>query len=334
MAEKPYPMLEDDGIRDFMVTTDRFYPPEALQAPAAEQRKYYNRLCAHFSQPHPHGITVHDLHVDGPGGPVPVRLYRPAAPAAPPVVFYVHGGGFVVGDLDSHDCICAELAAETGTAVIAAAYRLAPEHPFPAAFQDCRAVLAALPALATRHDLDATRLVIAGDSAGGNLTAALCMQARDTSGPPIRGQVLIYPGLGGDTTKGSYVQHANAPGLQTEDIHFYHDIYIGPPGHPNHRDKLAAPLLETDYTGLPPAFLVAAEWDPLRDDAFAYAERLTAAGVPAHVRHEPLLVHAFLRARHMSAPAAHSFAAIVTAIGSLAHRGCLPRAASPTAEAS
>ena len=125
---------------------------------------------------------------------------------------------------------------------------------------------------------------------------------------PIRGQVLIYPGLGGDTARGSYVTQANAPGLSTADVLYYRDTYKGAP------HKLAEPLRESNFAGLPPAFLVAAGLDPLHDDCAAYAARLRDAGVAAEVRDEPLLVHAFIRARHMSAPAGESFKAIVAAI--------------------
>jgi acetyl esterase len=325
-AEEPYGFLSDEGIRRFMVETDAFYPPDAVVHTTDEQRAFYGKLCAHFSCPHPPGLQTNDTAVAGPAGPVPIRIYRPDIAASPPVLLYLHGGGFIVGDLDSHDCVCAELAEAAGVVVLAVAYRLAPEHPFPAAFDDCFAVLSGLDRLATRYGFDASRLVVAGDSAGGNLTAATCMRARDLAGLAVAGQVLIYPGLGGDMTKGSYIQHANAPGLPAEDIHYYHEAYVGPPESPHHQNKYALPLLETDYAGLPPAFLVAAEWDPLRDDAFEYAKRLRAAGVAAHVRHEPLLVHAFLRARHMSTPAAESFAAIAEAARSLACDGQLPRA--------
>lgn len=316
-----YATLEDAGIRQFMMACDEAYPADAIDLPVASQRKLYDALCSRFSMPYPPGLSVIDDRVDG----VALRVYRPDTADNPPLLIYLHGGGFVVGNLDSHASICAEIADQAGVGVIAVDYRLAPEHRFPAAFDDCWAAVAASRRLAADHRLDAARLVIAGDSAGGNLTAATCLRARDCGGPTIRGQVLIYPGLGGDMTKGSYIQHAQAPGLPAEDIHFYHESYLGPPAHPNHANKYAVPLLETDYSRLPPAFIVAAEWDPLRDDAFDYAARLKAAGGVAHVRHEPLLVHAFLRARHMSDPAAESFAAITAAARSLAYDGDLPR---------
>jgi acetyl esterase len=194
--------------------------------------------------------------------------------------------------------------------VVAVDYRLAPENPFPAAFEDGFAVIAALA-------WEGRPMIIGGDSAGGNLAAALTLRMREAGGPPLKGQVLIYPGLGGDTTRGSYVSEAHAPGLSTEDTLYYRDIYRG------HGSKYAEPLRETDYRGLPPAFLVAAGRDPLHDDCGEYASRLVAAGVEALVREEPLLIHGFLRARHMSAPARASFAAVAAAATALAHHGSL-----------
>ena len=144
------------------------------------------------------------------------------------------------------------------------------------------------------------------------------MKARDEGGPKIAGQILIYPGLGGDVTKGSFVTQANAPGLATKDVLYYRDIYRGG------SNKFAEPLRETNFAGLPPAFIVAAGLDPLCDDSENYAANLRGANVPAQVRQEPLLVHAFLRARHMSEPAKQSFSAIVEAARQLAHHGKLP----------
>jgi acetyl esterase len=227
----------------------------------------------------------------------------------------------VLGGLDSHDDICAELAERAGVAVVGVQYRLAPEHRFPAAFEDCRAVRDWIAAEGAQQGLRTHGLLLAGDSAGGSLAAALAIDARDRGGPQIGGQILIYPGLGGDMSKGSYLEHAEAPGLSTEDVRYYHTLYAPAAAQDN---KLAHPLRETDYRGLAPTFLIAAEWDPLRDDCYAYAERLGSTGVPALVRHEPLLVHAFLRARHMSRPAAESFTAIVDGVRSLAFYGRLP----------
>lgn len=306
IAEK-YAHLLDPGIRAFMIEGERLYPPDAVNFTLAEQRDFYDRYCAHFRKPRPVSVKANDFRV----GEVPCRLYQKAGGKEPPVLLYLHGGGYVVGGLDSHDDICAELCDGAGIDVVAVQYRLAPENPYPAALDDGWVVLAHL---ASRYG----KVIVGGDSAGGNLSAALCLRSRDEEGPKIRGQVLIYPGLGGDMTKGSYIAQANAPGLSTADVQYYRETYGGGGA------KYAEPLRETDYRGLPPAFLVAAGLDPLHDDCFDYAARLREAGVPASVRDEPLLVHAFLRARHMSVPAGAAFAAIIEASASLAHSGQLP----------
>lgn len=305
--EKKYAGLEDPGIRDFLIAGERFYPPDAVRFTMAEQRAFYDRYCAHFRKPRPEAVTAEDLRYAN----VPCRHYRPKGATDAPLLVYLHGGGFVLGGLDSHDDVCAEICDGARIEVVAVDYRLAPEHPFPAAFEDC---WAALKAISSTN----AEIIVGGDSAGGNLAAALAIKARDEQAPRLKGQVLIYPGLGGDMTTGSYVSQANAPGLSTSDVRYYRDTYRGG------GSKFAEPLRETDYRGLPPAFLVAAALDPLHDDCFAYAERLTAAGVPAMVRDEPLLVHAFLRARNMSLPARASFDCITAACASLAHFGRLP----------
>jgi acetyl esterase len=304
---KKFSVLEDPGIRDFMIAGANFYPADAVNFSMAEQRAFYNRYCVNFRRSRPATVEANDLII----GRVPCRRYvRRDTPAAP-LLIYLHGGGFVLGGLDSHDDVCAEICDAAGIEVVAVDYRLAPEHPFPAAFDDGWAVL---------QELGKTnpRIIVGGDSAGGNLAAALALKARDAGGPKLSGQVLIYPGLGGDMTKGSYVSQAEAPGLSTTDVKYYRGVYRGG------GSRYAEPLRETDYAGLPPAFLVAAGHDPLHDDCFDYARNLRNAGVPAMVRDEPLLVHAFIRARHMSTPARASFDAIIAACGALAHHGKLP----------
>lgn len=290
MSDK-YPTVKDEGIRRFLMEGAKLYPADAVNFTMIQQREFYNKFCAHFDYPHPAGITTHDFKV----GEIPCRTYKPKTSKAK--LLYLHGGGYVVGGIASHDSICAEIADQANVEVTAVEYRLAPEHPFPAAFDDCWAVLNHL-----------GTCIVAGDSAGGNMAAALCLKSRDVGGPEITAQILIYPSLGGDMTTGSYITQAHAPGLTTKDVIYYRDTYQGSP------HKYAEPLRETNYANLPPAFMVAAGLDPLHDDCTNYAAKLKAAGVEAEVRSEPLLIHAFLRARHMSQPAAQSFAAIIAAI--------------------
>ncbi|MBG1232839.1 alpha/beta hydrolase [Aestuariivirga litoralis] len=294
-----YSQLKDPGIVAFLEEGERLYPENAVSFSMAEQREFYNKYCAHFSGRWPKDVATRDFTV----GAVPCRRYMPRAPRGQ--LLYLHGGGYVVGGLESHNSICADLADQAQVDVIAVEYRLAPEHKFPAAFDDCWAVFESIVG-------SGGPCVIAGDSAGGNLAAGIAIKARDLGIQKIKGQVLIYPGLGGDVTKGSYITQANAPGLTTKDVLYYHDTY-GSDG-----SKLAEPLRETDFSGLPRAFLVACAHDPLHDDAVHYAAKLQAAGVAAELREEPDLVHAYLRARFMSRPAAESFRAIVAAIRAFA----------------
>jgi acetyl esterase len=205
---------------------------------------------------------------------------------------YLHGGGWVVGDLDSHAFICAELASALGVLVIAVDYRLAPEHPFPAAFDDCLSVWRALRTGPFR--LDPARTLVAGDSAGGNLAAALCLALRDAGEPAPCAQVLIYPGLGGDRRLPSRSECVDAPLLSGSDLDCYHGLYLRGIRRPT---AYAMPLLADDFSGLPPAWIAVAQFDPLRDDGVLYAERLNAAGVSATLYYGEGLVHGCLRAR-------------------------------------
>ena len=252
----------------------------------------------------PAGVAVRDDMASG----VPVRIYEAGIPEA--TVIYFHGGGFVVGGLDSHDSICAEICAGTGHRVVSVDYRLAPEHVHPAHFDD--ALTAARWALG-RYD---GAVVLAGDSAGGNLAAAVAHRLRhDAIAGRITGQLLIYPGLGGDMTKGSYVEHAHAPGLSTADVAYYHDIRSG--GAEPGADPGFAPLRDKDFSGLPPTIVIAAACDPLADDGRHYRDAIRRAGGRAEWINEEGLIHGYLRARNMSARARASFGRIVSGIGCL-----------------
>lgn len=275
-----YDRLIDAETWDFIRKTDSCYPPDAVDLDIAGQRQVYDAMCRAFVVEAPKGLTVRDLDMGG----VPCRLYERGTPVV--TVLYFHGGGFVVGGLDSHDDVCAEICDRTGFRVVSADYRLVPEHPHPAPFDDCKAVTRA--AARTWPG----KLLLAGDSAGGNLAAAVCHAAR-TDGPQIDGQVLIYPGLGGDRTKGSYVTHAEAPMLTTRDVAFYARLA----GAARADDPTHAPLRDTDFSGLPPTRIWVAECDPVADDGRAYHDRLRAAGVPVQLTVSTGLVHGHLRAR-------------------------------------
>lgn len=282
----PYPLSEQ--MKAFVDKTLSF---NSTDSSITGLRQAYSEMCRAFTPPRPAGLYVVDFELAG----VAVRSYQPPVlPSAGGVtcIVYLHGGGWVVGDLDSHDFICAELASTLGVLVIAVDYRLAPEHPFPAAFDDCLKVWRAL--RTGPFKLDPARTLVAGDSAGGNLAAALCLALRDAGEPVPCAQVLIYPGLGGDHRLPSRSECIDAPLLSSSDVDCYHALYLQGTRHPN---AYAMPLLATDFSRLPPAWIAVAQLDPLRDDGVLYAERLSTAGVAATLYVGEGLVHGCLRAR-------------------------------------
>ncbi len=301
-----YQTLIDAPTWDFIRQTDAAYPPDTASMSIADQRAIYDRMCRAFHRGYPDGVTATDRAFGG----VPCRHY----PGAGGKVIYFHGGGYVVGGLHSHDDVCAEIRAATGLHVVSVDYRLCPEHPHPAAYDDACAATRAIAA-----DLPGP-LLLAGDSAGGNLAAATAQAIGRHGALGIVGMVLIYPGLGGNRQAGSYVTHAHAPMLTAADVEFYAGIrHAGAEPAP---DPSFAPLSDTDFTGLPPTLCIAAECDPLADDAAAYAAKLRAAGGKAHAVTEKGLVHGYLRARATVPRAAASFARITTTLTDLAAGRC------------
>jgi acetyl esterase len=241
----------------------------------------------------PTAAQVEDIEVPGPGGALRARLYRPARMPAPMIVFF-HGGGFVFGSMDSHyDGFCRALCGEAGCVVLSLDYRLAPEHPFPAATEDCRDAVRWAAAQAARLGADPARILVAGGSAGGNLAAVTALRLRDEGGPALVGQVLIYPVTDFHTPPtDSYLAFAEGHHLTRADMVWFWAQYLSDPGDCAH--PYAAPLRAPDLTGLPPAFVLTAEYDPLCDEGEAYAERLAAFGVPVAHRREAGMIHGFL----------------------------------------
>lgn len=294
-----YAQLLDVEVQAFLAKVAEFYPPDAVDLSIAEQRQVYDRMATAFDVGRPSGVQVKDL----PFGGVPCRLYEPNE--ANGTLLYCHGGGFVVGGLDSHDSICAEFCAGTGMRVVAVDYRLSPEHPHPDDFNDA---LAAFDAVRAAFD---GPCVLAGDSAGGNLVAAVAHVRRGQAA----GSLLIYPALGGDWSLPSYVEHSDSPVLTTRDMHFYMQTRTA--GKDKTGDATYAPLHDTDFSGLPPCVAITAQCDPLSSDGDAYVQKLNAAGVPAIWREEAGLIHAYMRARYMSGKARDSFARMIVALNAL-----------------
>lgn len=232
---------------------------------------------------------IEDLEIPGPAGAIPARLYVPTADGTPPVVVYYHGGGWVLGGIDSHDGTCRALANASGAAVVSVDYRLAPEHPFPAAVEDAWAALEWVAANAAEIGGDPSRLAVAGDSAGGNLAAVVAIQARDTGAPALRGQLLVYPVTDATMSHPSIEENASGYFLTKADMEWFFGHYA--PERPD--DWRLSPLAAADLSGLAPALVLTAEYDPLRDEGEAYARRLDDAGVPVELIRKDGLIHGF-----------------------------------------
>ncbi|HKX43571.1 MAG TPA: alpha/beta hydrolase [Burkholderiaceae bacterium] len=268
----------------------------------AEARSIY-RDRRSFTQPTPPEVgEVRELQADGPHGAIPLRLYRPSkddgrdGSARRPVLVYFHGGGWTIGDLDTHDTLCRELANGAGCAVVSVAYRLGPEHRFPAAVDDCVAATRWVRAQAAELGLDAQRLAVGGDSAGGNLAAVVAIRLRDApdaaTAPPIVFQLLIYPATDMRRNAPSHTRNGQGYLLTRDTITYFHDHYITDPAHD--LDWRASPLLHPDLSRLPPALVLTAGFDPLRDEGLAYADALVAAGNRASYACFERQIHGFI----------------------------------------
>ncbi len=232
-----------------------------------------------------------DLALPGPGGRLPARHYVPDEPGGPhPLLVYLHGGGFVLGDLETHDALCRILCARAGVHVLSIDYRLAPEHPFPAAVDDAHAALTWALANAGALGARADQVAIGGDSAGGNLSAVACHLVRDAGGPQPVLQLLLYPAADRTRPHPSLSLFADGFLITRGDIDWFHERYSGGG---KHADVRISPLLAPNLSGLPRALVVTAGFDPLRDEGEAYAAALAAAGTPTVRRRFPPLLHGF-----------------------------------------
>ena len=305
----------DSEMRRYVDRCNQLYPDDAIDLTLDDNRRMYLEMAQTFQAPTPDQISKTDLTIDGRGGPIPVRYYQNEKCDSETIVLYFHGGGFILGNIETHDSICAEIAHLTNFKVIAVQYRLAPEHIHPAQFEDAMDVFL---------EIDQGKTILAGDSAGGTLSAAISIHQRREIKKPI-GQVLIYPWLGGDLLNlPSYANNFDAPGLTTDDMTGYLNFWTG--NQPDKMDPTCYPLAEHDYSGVPPCIAFSAQHDPICDDAEAYVQRINKfsssdADTRSRSSIELGLIHGYLRARHSSEKAAKSFHRICQAISELGGTG-------------
>jgi len=234
---------------------------------------------------------VEDIHAPGPGGDLRMRVYRARSERPSPALVYFHGGGFVIGSLDSHDGTCRDLARAADCTVVSVDYRLAPESPFPAAPEDCYSATCWIAEQAADLGVDPRGIAVGGDSAGGNLAAVTALLCRDREGPELCHQLLIYPVTCHGTETASYRENGEGYMLTAAMMQWFWGHYLDEPGRGS--DPLASPLLADSLTGLPPATLITAEFDPLRDEGEAYGKRLADAGVPTRLTRYDGMFHGF-----------------------------------------
>lgn len=285
----------DPQVRDFLTQAAAENPlPMNLLSPQEARLQMLAKLSILGK---PQSVArVEDFRFEGPGGEVGVRVYTPAgkADAGPlPILAYFHGGGWVIGDIESHDGLCRALANVTGALVASVDYRLAPEERFPAAVDDAFAAIRWLNQEAPQFGGDPARMSVGGDSAGGNVATVAALMSRERGGPELFWQLLIYPATDGELDTGSYREFAEGFTLSRAEMDWFWDHYMGEDGDRTHPH--ASPLRAETLSGLPCAFVLTAEYDVLRDEGERYAKRLADAGVPTTLKRYDGMIHGFLR---------------------------------------
>jgi acetyl esterase len=268
--------------------------PKMWEVGAPQARAMYLGMRDIFD---PKGVPigrVDSVEISGPGGPMAARIYTPVGLTGrvTPACVYYHGGGWVIGDLDTHDAICRQLANESGCRVVAVDYRLAPENKFPAAFDDAYAALVWTEANASDHNINPNRIAVAGDSAGGNLAAAVAIQAKQKGGPKISYQVLFYPVTQARANTASMNDLATGYFLEKASMDWFCDQYL--PAGADVNDPRVSPLAAKDVSGVAPAYVLVAGFDPLKDEGKQYAAKLKAAGVAVDFTEFDSMIHGFL----------------------------------------
>ena len=285
MASEPHPQ-----VQAVLEQLDRLGAPDFSTLDPAEARTLFERLRSGESSEEVGDVL--DRTIPGPGGEIPIRVYRPDAERAHPVLVYFHGGGWVVGSVDTHDSVCRHLANAAECAVVSVGYRLAPEHPFPAATEDAVAAVEWVADNDEEIGVDSDRLAVGGDSAGGNLAAVAALVVRDRGGPDIDRQVLVYPATSASDDWPSVAENGEGYFLTRSEMDWFGDQFFE--SALDARNPYAFPLQACDHGDLPPASVVTAGFDPLRDEGAAYADALADAGVDVTHRNYGGMIHGFV----------------------------------------
>jgi acetyl esterase/lipase len=285
-------MSLDPQAKSFLDTIAGFGGPPLEQLPLADARKVPLGLIE-FGGSEETMAEVQNRSIIGPGGPIAVRVYRPVKKGTLPALMFFHGGGFVICNLDTHDRLCRSLANASGCAVVSVDYRLAPEHKYPAAVDDAYAATRYVAEHAAEFGIDPNRIAVGGDSAGGNLAAVVSLLARDRGGPRLKFQLLIYPLVDFEDKSPSMRQFGQGDHfLSIEGLDWFKETYLARADAA--REPSVSPMNATDFRGLPPAMVITAECDPLRDQGEAYARKLEAAGVRVELKRYEGMIHPFL----------------------------------------
>ncbi|MFB6083828.1 MAG: alpha/beta hydrolase [Halorientalis sp.] len=288
MADQPHPQVQ----AVLQMIDDQPVPP--TYAVSVEEARDQLEAMAAMRGDGEDVATVENFEIQGPGGALPVRLYQPDGDGPHPVLVYFHGGGFVIGSLETHDALCRSVVNAADCAVLSVDYRLAPENPFPAAVEDAYAAVEWVAEHGDHVDADTDRIAVGGDSAGANLSAATTLAVQDRDGPDLAHQVLIYPVVSSPVVGeefDSYEENAEGYFLERDSMEWFHEKYVQDEIHL--RNEYFAPLLADDLSGVPPATIVTAGFDPLRDEGIAYADRLESEGVDVTHAHYEDMIHGF-----------------------------------------
>jgi acetyl esterase len=288
-------MAIDPQVQSFLDAAARAGRIPVNKFPPVEARVQFKELRKTLLPPTPEIGAVTDSKVAGRRGAIAVRHYRPVGTCPDqilPVLIYFHGGGWVVGDLDTHDALCRQLANAGECAVISVDYRMGPEQKFPAAVDDAEDVVRYVAASATQLKIDATRIAVGGDSAGGNLATVVAMLCRDSNGPALKFQLLIYPGTDMAMEHPSHTLFAEGYNLTRDLMHYFRSHYLNDMA--EIKDWRASPLIAQNHANLPPAYILTAGFDPLRDEGKDFADKLSAAGVAVRYHCYDGMIHGFI----------------------------------------